>query len=62
MLNLASQNLGAVPRHFLYRCLAPLYHGGHFGVDFTYDGFKTRLIRSDGFTAAEGQAHAQGTG
>ena len=62
MFNLASQNLGAVPRHFLYRCLAPLYHGGHFGVDFTYDGAKTRIIRSDGFTAAEGQAHAQGTG
>lgn len=62
MFNLASQKLGDVPRHFLYRCLAPLYHGSTFGVTFEMDGAKTRILRRDGFTAAEGQAHAQGTG
>lgn len=62
MFNLASQQLGQVPRQFLYRCLAPLYHGSAFGVSFEADGAKTRIIRGDGFTAAEGQAHAQGTG
>lgn len=62
MLNLAARRLGDVPRNFLYRCLAPLYGGCRFGVSFEMDGARTRILRSDGFTAAEGQAHAQGTG
>jgi 3-methylfumaryl-CoA hydratase len=62
MLNLAAKRLGEVPRSFLYRCLAPLYGGSRFGVSFEMDGARTRILRSDGFTAAEGQAHVQGTG
>jgi 3-methylfumaryl-CoA hydratase len=62
MLNLASRRLGAVPRQFHYRCLAPLYGGSCFGVKFEAAGAKTRIIRRDGITAAEGQAHAPETG
>ncbi|MFN4143116.1 MaoC family dehydratase N-terminal domain-containing protein [Aestuariivirga sp.] len=61
MLNLASLRLGHVPSRFDYRCLAPLYAGARFGVAHAEAG-KTRIIRSDGVTAAEGQAHARGTG
>jgi 3-methylfumaryl-CoA hydratase len=62
MLNLAAHHLRATPRRFVYRCLAPLYGGERFGVSFEADGAITRIIRSDGFTAAEGQAHAQAAG
>jgi 3-methylfumaryl-CoA hydratase len=62
MLNLASKRLGHPPRRFVYRCLAPLYGGDRLGVSFEADGARTRIIRRDGFTAAEGQALSQGTG
>jgi 3-methylfumaryl-CoA hydratase len=61
MLNLAARRLGHLPRRFDYRCLAPLYGGKTFGVAHA-EGGKTRIIRSDGVTTAEGQAHARGTG
>jgi 3-methylfumaryl-CoA hydratase len=62
MLNLAAKRLGHAPQRFMYRCLAPLYGGHRFGVSFDMDGVRTRILRSDGFTAAEGQAHVQGAG
>lgn len=62
MLNLAARHMGGTPRNFIYRCLLPLYGGGRFGISFEADGAKTRIIRTDGFTAAEGQARVQGTG
>lgn len=60
MLNLAAAKLGGVPERFEYRCLAPLYAGGRFGV--SEDGGRLRILRGDGVTTAEGQAHARGTG
>ena len=60
MLNLAAVKLGRVPERFDYRCLAPLYAGGTFGVA-EQEG-TLRVLRSDGVTTAEGQAHARGTG
>lgn len=60
MLNLAAVRLGHVPERFDYRCLAPLYAGGRFGV--AEQGGTLRVLRSDGVTTAEGQAHARGTG
>lgn len=60
MLNLASDKLGYVPRRFDYRCLAPLYAGGRFGV--SWDTGALRVIRGDGVITAEGQVHARGTG
>lgn len=60
MLNLAPHKLGHVPRRFDYRCLAPLFAPATFGV--AYDQDKLRVIRADGVTTAEGQAHARGTG
>ncbi len=62
MLNLAARRLGEVPRHFLYRCLSPLYGGSRFGVSYEAEAARVRIVRADGFTAAEGQVHAQGTG
>ncbi len=62
MLNLIARRLGEVPRHFFYRCLSPLYGGGRLGVIFEKESARVRIIRADGFTAAEGQVHAQGTG
>lgn len=62
MLNLAATRLGGTPRHFVYRCLAPLYGGSQFGVSFDAETARARIIRSDGFTAAEGQAPVRGTG
>jgi 3-methylfumaryl-CoA hydratase len=62
MLNLAARHLGETPRNFLYRCLSPLYGGGRFGVSYDKGTARVRIIRSDGFTAAEGQVRAQGTG
>ena len=62
MLNLTARHLGEVPRNFLYRCLSPLYGGGRFGVSYEKETSRVRIIRGDGFTAAEGQVHAQGTG
>jgi 3-methylfumaryl-CoA hydratase len=62
MLNLAARRLGGTPRQFVYRCLAPLYGGSRFGVRFDAEAARARIIRSDGFTAAEGQAPARGTG
>ena len=60
MLNLAAEKLGDVPHRFDYRCLAPLYGGGRFGVAWEFGTL--RIIRSDGVTAAEGQARARETG
>lgn len=62
LLNLAASRLGHVPHRLDYRCLAPLYGGGRFGVSFEADGATARIIRSDGVTTAEGRAHARGTG
>jgi 3-methylfumaryl-CoA hydratase len=62
MLNLAAKHLGGTPRQFVYRCLAPLYGGERFGVSFDAESARARIIRCDGFTAAEGQAPVQGTG
>ncbi len=62
MLNLAAKHLGGTPRQFVYRCLAPLYAGERFGVSFDEESARARIIRSDGFTAAEGQAPVRGTG
>ena len=62
MLNLAAHHMRGTPRRFVYRCLAPIYGGERFGVSFEAEGARTYITRSDGFTAAEGQAHAQGTG
>jgi 3-methylfumaryl-CoA hydratase len=62
MLNLAAKQLGGTPRQFVYRCLAPLYGGSRFGVSFDVEVSRARIIRCDGFTAAEGQAPARGTG
>lgn len=60
MLNLAAVRLGHVPRHFDYRCLAPLYAGSTFGV--AWEGGVLRVLRADGVTTAEGRVRAQGTG
>ncbi len=62
MMNLAAKHLGGTPRQFVYRCLAPLYGGSRFGVSFDAEYARARIIRSDGFTAAEGQAPVRGTG
>jgi 3-methylfumaryl-CoA hydratase len=62
MLNLAAKHLGGTPRQFVYRCLAPLYGRTRFGVSFDAQASRARIIRCDGFTAAEGQAPVQGTG
>ena len=62
MLNLAAKHLGGTPRQFVYRCLAPLYGGSRFGVSFDAGAARARIIRGDGFTAAEGQAPARGAG
>lgn len=62
MLNLAARRLGGTPRQFVYRCLAPLYGGSRFGVSFEEESARARIIRCDGFTAAEGQAPVPGTG
>lgn len=62
MLNLVSRQLGAVPRRFDYRCLAPLFGGGTFGVACEGGTSSTaKIVRSDGVTTAEGQVHAPGT-
>ena len=61
MLNLAATRLGAVPRHFGYRCVAPLFGGKTFGVSFDAASTSTRIIRDDGVTTAEGQVPAPGT-
>lgn len=60
MINLAARTLGHVPQRLDYRCLAPLYAGGRFGVAWQ-DG-TLRILRSDGVTTAEGQVPARGTG
>lgn len=60
MLNLAAEKLGYVPHRFDYRCLAPLYGGGRFGV--AWEPGKLRIVRGDGVTTAEGQVHARETG
>lgn len=60
MLNLAAAKLGHVPRRFDYRCRAPLFGGPGFGV--AWEEGALRVIRSDGVTTAEGQAHARETG
>lgn len=64
MLNLLSVKLGAVPRHFEYRCLATLHGGTRFGVRYaaTDDGAMANVIRDDGVTTAEGRVRAPGTG
>ena len=62
MLNLSARRLDHTPQRFMYRCLAPIYGSDRFGVSFEMDGVRTRILRGDGFTAAEGQAHVQGTG
>ena len=62
MLNLAATRAGHVPRRFDYRCLAPLYGGGSFGVVHDAGRSLFRIVRGDGVTTAEGQAHARGTG
>ena len=60
MLNLASDKLGYVPQRFEYRCLAPLYGGGTFGVG--WETGQLRVLRSDGVTTAEGRVLVRGTG
>ena len=60
MFNLAAEKLGYVPQRFDYRCLAPLYGRGRFGV--SWDSGSLRITRSDGVTTAEAQVHARGTG
>lgn len=58
MLNLASVRLGKVPQRFDYRCLAQLFSGASFGVDYDAATTTARIIRSDGVVTAEGQAQA----
>ncbi len=60
MLNLAAEKLGYVPQRFDYRCLAPLYAGGSFGV--AWETGALRVIRSDGVTTAEAQVRARDRG
>ena len=60
MLNLAAEKLGYVPQCFDYRCLAPLFGGGSFGVG--WDVGSLRVVRSDGVITAEGRVRARGTG
>jgi 3-methylfumaryl-CoA hydratase len=59
MLNLAASLNDEVPWRFEYRCVAPLFGGPPFMVSES-DG-TLRIIRHDGVTTAEGQAHAQET-
>ncbi len=59
MLNLAATMGGQVPRRFDYRCVAPLYGGSPFEVSSSGGGL--RIVRHDGVTTAEGQAHARET-
>lgn len=63
MLNMAASQLGDVPRHFRYRCVAPLFSGQSFTVcvDEAGPAPRVRVIRHDGVTTAEGQALAQDT-
>ena len=61
MLNMAATCLGQVPRRFEYRCVAPLFSGSSFSVaaDHAAPTPHVRIIRHDGVTTAEAQAHAQ---
>jgi 3-methylfumaryl-CoA hydratase len=61
MLNRISEALGQVPLRFDYRCVAPLFSGKAFEVTHDRSTMTTRIIRHDGVTTAEGQAHVQGT-
>jgi len=63
MLNLAAVRLAKVPPRFDYRCIAPLFAGNSFTVAAEEAGgsLNVRIIRHDGVTTAEGQAHVQGT-
>lgn len=61
MLNLAAARLGAVPRQFEYRCVAPLLAGPIFAVAFDAAERMTRIIRHDGVTTAEGRVPVPGT-
>ncbi len=61
MLNRISQALGHVPERFDYRCVAPLFSGNTFEVAHDQSALTTRIIRHDGVTTAEGQAHVRGT-
>jgi len=63
MLNLAAVRLEKVPLRFDYRCGAPLFAGNSFTVAGQGSGgsLHVRIIRHDGVTTAEGQAHVQGT-
>ncbi len=60
MLNRLAADAGKVPRRFDYRCVAPLFAGASFSVVSDGHG-AARIIRADGVTTAEGQAHAQET-
>lgn len=61
MLNRISLALGQVPQRFDYRCMAPLFSGNAFEVVHDLSSLTTRIIRHDGVTVTEGQAHVQGT-
>jgi 3-methylfumaryl-CoA hydratase len=61
MLNLTAAQMGRVPERFDYRCVAPLFGGGSFGVKFDAASSTARIVRHDGVTTAEGQALAPGT-
>ena len=63
MLNLAATALGAVPRRFDYRCVAPLFSGEPFRVqrDAGTSPLTVRVVRHDGVTTAEGQARVPET-
>ena len=61
MLNRISHALGHVPRHFDYRCVAPLFSGNDFTVMHDPSSSTVRIIRHDGVTTAEGQARVPGT-
>lgn len=61
MLNLAATKLGAVPRLFEYRCIAPLFAGPSFGISFDVTAASVRITRHDGVTTAEGQVRAPET-
>lgn len=61
MLNCMSRALGHVPQRFDYRCIAPLFSGKTFEVVHDPSSMTARIVRHDGVTTAEGQAHVQGT-
>lgn len=64
MLNMAAACQGQMPQRFDYRCVAPLFSGHEFTVaaDSVVPHAHVRIIRHDGVTTAEAQAHVPETG